>query len=76
LDKIEFLIFDVKRLQKEKKTAFEYLKSKVQNFDIETLEKNISDTQNLIGENQKLLSPLLEEKNLKQTAFEILKKDF
>lgn len=76
LDKIEFLIFDVKRLQKEKKTAFEYLKSKVQNFDIETLEKNISDTQNLIGENQKLLSPLLDEKNLKQTAFEILKKDF
>lgn len=76
LDKIEFLIFDVKRLQKEKKTAFEYLKSKVQNFDIETLEKNISDTQNLIEENQKLLSPLLEEKNLKQTAFEILKKDF
>lgn len=76
LDKIEFLIFDVKRLQKEKKTAFEYLKSKVQNFDIETLEKNISDTKNLIGENQKLLSPLLEEKNLKQTAFEILKKDF
>jgi hypothetical protein len=40
------------------------------------LEKNISGTQNLIGETQKFLSPLLEEKNLKQTAFEILKKDF
>jgi chromosome segregation ATPase len=48
----------------------------VQNFDLESLEKNLLETQNKIQETKNSLIPLLEQKNQKQSAFEVLKTDF
>lgn len=76
LDSIERLIVQVKKEQKEKKIAFEYLKEKVQNFDIETLETQLVDQKTYVETIQKKLDEHLKEKNILETSFQEIKTVF
>ncbi len=76
LDGIESLILQVRKLQKEKKTALEYLKNRVQNFDVKKLEHQIQEITLDISEKTKQLQPLLQEKQQLEKDFEGMKKSF
>lgn len=69
LDKIEFLIFDVKKQAKDKKTVLEYLKTTIENFDF----KELQDQKELLNQELIKITKDLEDVSLKKIA---LDKDF
>lgn len=69
LDKIEFLIFDVKKQSKDKKTVLEYLKTTIENFDF----KELQDQKELLNQELIKITKDLEDISLKKIA---LDKDF
>ena len=69
LDKIEFLIFDVKKQAKDKKTVLEYLKTTIENFDF----KELQDQKELLNQELIKITKDLEDISLKKIA---LDKDF
>lgn len=76
LDKIEFIIMDLKKQAKDKKTVLDYLKTTLENFDFEELNSKKEIINQEILKISKNLDENTTKKQILDKDFEIIKKDF